>query len=465
VTSRAVGRTLRAAWLEYQDIRDGIVFMHASTTRLGFENALAKLPAGPGGKSTRAAGNMSDMKIKVRTHKQGEKTTFAAFIAQPSESHAVQLQKWINSPAVKGADLVDDPAAPDPIDWLVISGHGSGGSVWGDGSGDHANIEVASSYIDGIGNDRSGRLKCVMLPCCNNVNKGLAGMWLSLFDHAKPLHVLLGYEYTYSGGATGAHVMARFVDKLVKDRKMPIIEAWRAANKKSRQPWAALAAKGGEKLNLDDWVNDRLPALKDVKDLLHFSEDHPGGEVAKLSDERYDLSWVMADGTVLDMTNNGVGHPKNGLFDGKAGKIRIKALKPEHKFVKGKEGYIAVHLYRPTKPFVMTDLLKFDKSLTDPHAATGKPVLTPEKGRTNRPENTNDVDAFRIVFPADGDTLELGFTINSDATKKFKNDGPGGTHGRFLLEFVPTDNWVQEPDFFYWFDTVYPAAGGALLRK
>jgi hypothetical protein len=109
VTSRAVGRTLRAAWLEYQDIRDGIVFMHASTTRLGFENALAKLPAGPGGKSTRAAGNMSDMKIKVRTHKQSEKATFAAFIAQPSDSHAAQLQKWINSPAVSGADLVDDP--------------------------------------------------------------------------------------------------------------------------------------------------------------------------------------------------------------------------------------------------------------------------------------------------------------------------------------------------------------------
>jgi len=112
----------------------------------------------------------------------------------------------------------------------------------------------------------------------------------------------------------------------------------------------------------------------------------------------------------------------------------------------------------------MTDLLKFDKALTDPHAATGKPVLTPEKGRTNRPANTNDVDAFRIVFPADGDMLELDFTINADATKKFKNDGPGGTHGR-LLEFVPTDNWTQEPDLFYWFDTVYPAAGGALLRK
>lgn len=465
MTSRAVGRTLRAAWLEYQDIRDGIVFMHASTTRLGFENALAKLPAGPGGKSTRAAGNMSDMKIKVRTHKQGEKTTFAAFIAQPSESHTAALQAWINSPAVSGADLVADPSAPDPIDWLVISGHGSGGTVWGDGGGAWANIEVAAAYIDGIGKDRSGRLKCLMIPSCNNVSEGMAPMWLSLFDHAKPLHVLLGYQYTYSGGATGARVMARFVDKLVKNRKMPLIEAWQAANEPSRQPWAALAAKGAEKLNLEDWVNDRLPALADVKELIHFGEEHPGGKPAKLVDDRYEVRWIMADGTVIDMFNNGLAHPTKGLFQGKSGKIRIKALKPELKFGKGKVAYILIHLYRPTKPFEIPKLLTFDKALTDPHPDTGTPVLVGEKGRSGRVEDQQHIDAFRIEFPADTDTIELGFTINADATKNFKDDGPGGTHGRFLLEFGPPDGWDISDGFFYIFDGSFDATAGALLRK
>ncbi len=461
---RAVGRTLRAAWLEYQDTRDGIVFIHAATARLGFENAFSRLPAGAGGRNTRAAGNLPDMAIKVHRHTRNE-TAFQAFIAQPSQSHATALQTWINSPAVSGADLVADPAAPDPIDWLVVSGHGSGGSVWGDGSGNHANLEVASSYIDGIGVDRSGRLKCLIIPSCNNVNRSLAGMWLSLFDHAKPVHLLLGYESTYAGGATGARVMARFVDKLAKNRSMPLIEAWRAANKASRQPWAALAAKGGETINLDDWVNDRLPALAYVKDLLHFGEDHPGGEPAKLLDDRYAVSWVMADGTVLDMYNNGVAHPTKGLFDGKPGKIRIKALKPQFAFVKGSEAYLAVHLYRPSKPLDINKLLKFDQALLDPHPDTGKPVVNPEKGRTGRPENEHDVDAFRIAFPADSDTIELGFTVKSDATKSFKNDGPGGTHGRFLLEFAPTGNWTQGADYFYWFGTSYAATAGALLRK
>ncbi len=445
-------------------MRDGIVFIHTSTSRLGFENALALLPKGPGGRSTRQATNLPDMTIKVRTTKQGD-DSFASIIATPAVGHQNALEGWIHSPAINGGELSSDPKASDPIEWLVLSGHGSGGGVWGDNSGDYASVEVANAFIDNAAKPRSGRLKCVLIPSCNNVHDGLGPLWLPMFDHPQPVYLLLGYEATYSGGATGAKVMASFVHHLSKRPKDPIIDAWRAANEKRRQPWAAFAAKGAEKMNLDDWINDKLPKLSEVKELLHFNEANPGGVAAILTDQSYEVRWVMDDGTVLDLTNNGLSNPKNGLFDGKSGKVRIKALQPDLKFKKGDEAYLFVYLYRSTKPLDIDQLLEFDASLRKPHPDTGKAVVNPEKGRSWRPEDKDHVDSFRIVVPADTDTIELEFKIKSNATAKFKADGPGGTHGRFLLDFVAPGGWeIVDGDFSGW-NNSYAATAGALLRK
>jgi len=69
------------------------------------------------------------------------------------------------------------------------------------------------------------------------------------------------------------------------------------------------------------------------------------------------------------------------------------------------------------------------------------------------------------VVPADSDRIELGFTIDKDAAKHFKNDGPGGTHGRFLLDFFPPDEWRMDGQRVVCFSSTLAAAHGALLRK
>lgn len=466
---RTVLRHLRTAWLEYQDTRDGAVFAHASAARLGCENAFMLLPKGTS-RTTRKAGNLIDTKIRVRTFQSG-KRSFDGVIAQPGPSDQATLEAWVTSPAIEGDTLVSDPAATSPIDWLVVSGHGSGGTVWGDGGGDFAEMNLAEAFNTNIGEARSGRLKCVLVPSCNNVHENLAPAWLPMFNHAEPVYLLLGYDHSYTGGAIGAHVMAKLVDAIVKNRKVPLVEAWQAANESMRspQPWAALVAKGAEAMNVEDWIAGTLPVLSNVTELVHFNADHASGMPAKLVDESFEVSWVMADGTVIDMTNNSPSNTAVGLFAGKKGTIRIRAKQASKRFTKGQVAYLFVYLYRPSKAFDITDLLEVDASLLAAHPDTGQPVVDPERGRSFRDEAGN-VDAFRLVFPADGDTLEIGFTVKPSATTKFKADGPGGTHGRFLLDFTHRFEMFDagggremvSADFE---GNSYAATTGALLRK
>lgn len=464
---RTVLRHLRTAWMEYQDTRDGAVFAHATAARLGFDNAFTMLPKGSSW-GTRKAGNLTDSKIRVRTFGKG----FAGVIAQPGPGDEAVFGKWVSSPAIEGDKLVADPKATNPIDWLSVSGHGSGGDVWGNGGGSNARIALAEAFSDNLGEPRSGRLKCVMIPSCNNVYEDLAPMWLPMFNHPQPVHLLLGYDMSYTGGAIGAFVMAKFVEAIVKNRKIPLIEAWQQANEamKSPQPWAALAAKGAEGLNVEDWIAGKLPALSNVTDLLHFNTDHAAGKTAKLVDENYHLNWVMADGTVIAMTNNSPSNATVGLFAGNKGKIRVKAKKASKKLSKGQVVYLLVYLYRPNKKFDMTDLLEPDPALLAPDAGTGQPVITFEKGRSWRDE-ANNVDAWKIVVPKDTETLELDFTVKASSTTTFKDDGPGGTHGRFLLHFMHDfDVWKDEDTgrehlFANADGDYYAAPHGALLRK
>jgi hypothetical protein len=442
---RAVVRHLNTAWLEYQDKRDGIVFTHAASARLGFNNALSTLPPGPGGRRTRLASNLPDLRIRVHEHTQGG-ATFRSILAQPHASHKDALESWICSPGVDSGELVVDPDASEPIDLLVVSGHGSSGMVFGNGSGKYGDLEMTSAFIEGAGKPRSGRLKCIIVPSCNNLEESFAHAWFPAFDHEKPVYLILGYGSTYSGGAIGARVMAKFVDALATDQTKPIIEAWAAANRRSRQPWAALAAKGAESMNVADWVNGNLATLRQVTDLVYFDDRSPGGVTPPLEGQIFQLRWVMENGIELTPENNGARHPNNGLFDGRPGKIVIRAMTPAVDFLKGQEVFLRIHLYRTSKELDIDKLLEFDTTLLFPQFDTGHPIVNPERGTSGRPQNAGDVDGFRIVVPSDGDTLELPFRVKPDATKAFKADGPGPSHGRFLLEFAPNNIWNREAD-------------------
>lgn len=443
---RSVGRHLRCAWLEYQDIRDAIVFVHGATARLGFENALAGLPKGRGGAKTRQAANLPDMRIRVRSHKSG-KAVFRALVAQPTESDTKPLADWVSSPAIDGADFTSDPNSSNPLDLLVVGGHGMGGKVWSEGSDDAGELELSSAFSDHVGQARSGRLKCLMIPSCNNVHEMMAAGWISAFDHLQPLHLILGYHETYAGGATGARVMAKFLRQLSKSPSIPLVSAWRKANEPHKQPWAALAAKGAEGMNLKDWVSDNLPALSHVTDLVYLDADSPSGRPASMGNKDHLARWVMADGTLLDSTNNRVTDTNKGLFSGAKGVIRIQALKTGTHFKVGEFAFLGIFRYRESKELDISDLLEFDASLLTPQASTGKPLLALEQGLLR---GGLGAQALKINIAAAGDTIELPFTVKADTSKHFKADGLGGTHGQFVLDFggpnVSTDEIDQDGD-------------------
>jgi hypothetical protein len=216
-------------------------------------------------------------------------------------------------------------------------------------------------------------------------------------------------------------------------------------------------------MSIADWAAGSLPELSNVDQLIHFSEASPGGVLAKNHDDRVELRWMMENGTVLDFSNNGVRHPKDGLFDGAAGKIRIKTLQPSTRLKRGHKRFLKIYHYRRTKPIDVSNLLQFEPRLFFPALASFRPIVTPMRRTTGRSVHSR-VDGFLMVIPGDTDTLELGFTMNSNATSAFAADGPGGSHGRFLLDFALPGDWVQVNSLVELSNSVFAPEAGALLR-
>ncbi len=474
---RSVPRTLTMAWVEYQDAGDGAAFTNICTSRLRFKNAFSALPRAKASSTAREAANAKDSEFTVHAFSDHGKKPLRGLLAVPSTTDHAVFEQWVSNPAIDGDKLVTEPAAPVQVDLLVLSGHGGGGDVWGDASGSKARVSPPYSFLHNEDRPRSGRLKCLITPACTNLNLGLAPLWLSAFKHPAPLHLVLGYEDRYSGGAFGARALAKFAELIVKNRRMPLIEAWKRANESVRpaQPWAALAALAGEGLNLRDWLRNDLPPLANVDQLIHFNADHPGGQDVELEDKNYQVNWVMGDAsqTVIDMYNNQPGNTGVGLFEGKPGTIRLKAKRAAKHFKQGQELYLHIYKYRRSKPLDINHLLSFDEDLLAPHPSTGVPVVSLEVGRINAQEQPNRkvpvTDALRIIVPFDTDVLELGFTVNPSATDTLLPDGPAGTHGRYLLDFlhrpVLMEQDGQEIVTPLSNGKTFAATGGALLRK
>lgn len=467
---RAVIRHIRFAWLEHQDARDGAVFAHAATSRLGFENALATLPRS-GSATARVVGNLINTKILLKTFGKHRKRPFRGFLAIPGNADEFTLERWSTSPAIDGDKFVTDPSASHPIDLLIVSGHGSSGEIWGDASGQRSQIHLSNAFGRHIDEDRSGQLKCVIVPTCNNLHEAMAASWVSLFHHEKPVYVLLGYEGSYTGGPYGAQVMANFVDELATTPEIPLVEAWMNANESvtEPQPWAALTAKGAEGMSLQSWRDGTLPHLSKTHELLHFSAHHPDGQPAPREPD-YEVRWVMKNGTVIDEENNHSSNVEVGLFDGQEGKIRIRATKPGATLKRGQKVYLLIYLYRGSREVALDELLTFSDHLLSPHPNTGHPVVAPEDGIAVFGDTITD--AFRIIVPSDTDALQLSFKVRPSATNTFKATGPRGTHGRFILDFVYGYEFEQRADGSERFNlrssehrNVYAANTGALLRK
>jgi|GEM_PF-3180215 len=468
---RAIEKHLRFAWLEYEDSRDGAVFTHASTSRLGFENALSDLPRAKGSRTSRSTSNLFYTKIRLKTYGKHRKRPFRGLLAIPGDGDESTLERWVTSPAIEGDKFVSEPNAGAPIDLLVVSGHGSSGDVWGDASGERAQINLPNAFGMYIDEERSGRLKCLIVPTCNNLHEALAGSWLPLFNHEKPVYVVLGYEGSYTGGPYGAQVMANFVRELSATPTLPLIRAWQNANEAvaEKQPWGALAAKGAEKMSLQGWLDDSLPTLTRAHKLLHFNSDHPNGR-PPTADREYEVLWIMEDGTEINERNNHSANAKIGLFDGEKGKIRIRAMKPGRTLKRGQQVYLLIYLYRGSRQMELRDLLSFAPNLREPQQSTGEAVVTIEEEKAVF--NDSLVDAVRITVPSDTDVLQLSFEVSKSATNTFKASGPRGTHGRFLLDFVYEYEFYESVNGDLWINptseahrNVFAANTGALLRS
>lgn len=463
------------AWLEYEETGDGAAFTHYCTSRLRMRNAFASLPRAKGSSLVRAAGNVPDTEFKVCTFQDHGKKPLSGLIGLPAPADNAVFERWVTSPAISGGSLVTDPAAPEQVDLLVLSGHGSGGDIWGKATGAEARASAPHAFMRYESEQRSGRLKCLVSASCNNLHINAAPLWLSAFKHPQPVHVILGYEERYSGGSFGARALAEFGQLLAKSPKLPLVEAWRRANESIRpaQPWAALTAVAGETLNLHDWRRNSLPPLSNEESLLHFNADHPEGTDVELFDKNYEVRWVMdnAAQTVIDMENNYPGNSDVGLFVGRPAKIRIQSKLESKNFKQGQELYLLVHKYRDTIDVDISKIFEFDEMYLNPHPFTGEPIVALEAGRKQRPRGHEAVvtDAIRIVVPSDTDRLELGFTIRATVADENKTDGPAGSYGRFLLELIHRPAIVEtngrHPVLALANGRSYAATAGALLYK
>ena len=196
--SRVVRKKNYFAWLEYQHHGDAVRFSRAFSTMLGWKNIFRNLKRSsddPGSRQTA-------FDIVVPTMKYGSSS---ALVGLPMGEAEDFLGKWILNPGVKDNELTYDDTE-DQATIVAVSGHGSSGQVWGDALGEDSGheIDLAWQLEQNAKAPASGRMKCLIIPSCNNVRDGMASKWEPILRKANPVHFVLGYEDTYSGGRAGA---------------------------------------------------------------------------------------------------------------------------------------------------------------------------------------------------------------------------------------------------------------------
>lgn len=434
---------LQFVWFECQDVRDAVVFCHTMTDRLGAKNLLGHLPVDPTDAKRRLPKNKPAVAIDVvlRNHTSASKIKYQAVIGFPKGSAGDFLGEWFWNPGVEKGEFTTK-TVPEQADLVVVSGHGSAGMVWGDGfaSGTIQTIEVARKMAEKRSSIRSGRMKLLMLPSCYNALFDTFEIWEPLFRRNLPLYWLFGYEKPYAGDEIGANVMNAFSKLLRDDPKKPLIEVWRLANKSQSQPWAAFVLKGAEAASYEDWASGKLPVLDGKGDILHFAEKHTGGVKAVANADPYRLRYVHSSGTVVNSGNRYMLH----LVSGEAGKIRIECEPGTPDLKAGDTIHLYAFLYRPDHAGPKLDkVFLFDPSVTGVDPGLKKPIVeflvndNPWlKAKTPNPDNSSKTGLL-VRIPKDGRSLELPYTVKSDLSKTFTQDGPVDSNGN-----TSYGNWI-----------------------
>lgn len=448
--SAVVVKPLHFAWLEFQDVRDGIVFCHTMADRLGAKNIFGNLPIDPANKQRRKPNNTPavDVDFVVKTHQSGSKTKYQAIIGYPRSNSAAFLEEWILNPGLLNSELVVTDTA-EQADIISVSGHGSAGIVWGNGFANAQNqaLFLGSALSNKVSMARSGRMKMLIIPACYNGTFDAFEIWEKCFTRSEPIYWIFGYEKTYSGGETGAQVMNSFTRYIEANPQKPLLEAWHTANKKYGQHWGAFVIKGAETISYSDWVSGKLPKLGSSADVVHYGEGIPTGVKAVANADPYRLRFLSSDRTVVNSGNNYMLY----LIPGDTGWIRIECEPGTPGLKQGDVIHLYTFLYRPDHGGAKMDkIFEFDASLTAVNAATNKPVVEflvndnpwmKAKGSAN--PDAGIKNGLRVVVPSDTRTLELQFTVKTGLAAHFKKDGPNdyngnASYGSFVLGmFLP----------------------------
>ncbi len=427
--ARAVRRHLNFAWIEIEETQDGCAFHSSfSSSALGWRNLMLQLPRGKGRKRGRRIDN-AHPELEIKWHRYGRAR--GLLIRPKNKSEADFLSEWTFNPGIKKISkhkvaLTSAMDFTDQADMMIVSGHGSSGDVWGNWNGKlPRRVTMFLKNWIGINSSRagsSGRVKYLLIPACYCAPTTAKSIWLPAFEKSTPLHGILGFNNMYKGGAPGARLMRKFAKECKRKPAIPIVEAWRNANKAMGANiswnWGAILLEPAKKDTMKKWVSTGLSVKAQKHKIYYINESNwnAGGVEVQRRKSDIDAFFYMADGTKIDQYTIS-SNPKAGLIMGQKGKLVI--TNNRHAFsswMKGNSILVTFYLFRPRHPDMKLDkLLKFDSSRVKLRVDTNK-----ADGKWNK-----YIDGFEYEFndkERKSGVAEIHYTVLPDAYKTFKVD-------------------------------------------
>jgi hypothetical protein len=492
-----MSRNLYAAWIEYDNPKDGVAFLRSMKT-LGIDNLLNHMKERtlfPGIRDPRVSKRkwfktrLVDMnhpwlpiysiggQIMICPNEKKEgyynneplykyyrdvygEEKFKVLIEEQNEF----LSKWVFSPGINvnstsSLNVGDDNQLS--AKFMGISGHGVNMTISGGGSG--ARIRQQLAWVQQGGSGRPSPYY-IFIATCNNLHEGLANDWLEIFRQDNPVRGILGFETRYPDARTGVGeaIFSSFCNLLqLKDRKTKkpytVIRAWEDANLKATQyTWGAVIHKDAIDDSLGILYQNQLKSLSSDGDIFYFrkvGEPYPHIEKIPVKEmpRRLDVSFVI-NNTVIDSSNNS----RIRLEPGKKISIRVRAelvdlnRSVKDEFISGDRVKLIFNRFRCDKPGM--DLRK----LIVTNDIDGKTiVLLPNQRLKYHCDPSSDTgsidgnsedsyDAILYICQSNCKEFEIPLTIRNDACKSFPFESDELGHGFFWILAI-MDIWGNKP--------------------
>jgi len=475
--NRGVGRALKYAWIEMGSPEDGKALC-SELDALGWENLSLYLPRVTDAGTRYLDYDRPYLPIRRRGNAvfilpNAFRDSDAALLQEPLfrmcrryagtdmlekelKTQTEFLSEWIFSPGLQvrskteAALTLDPDQATHSANLVVVSGHGSGGDVWGGDIEFGLSLTEPLKWQDPIPGHRSLHPDYILIPACMNVTRQLAEDWAPALRREHPVRGIFGYAAGYPGAEAGAAIMRRFVQHLKKNGgEAPLLEAWAAAHEGPfEERWAALIHQGARGDTLKAWRTGTLAPLGrdgEIRWLDH--RRYPDGMLLDQTAVHYYVLFGMGRAekwqAIFDLNNRTSDY---GLFPGEEGELRVRAESPG-RLDPGALFSVRFYFWRPQKDGMdLERLLEFDR---DWIAAQG---IRMELQRDLNPEDgTHHVDGF--TFTVDGPPPEgivrFPYRVRPDAPEYYgtlERPGPNA-FGRFWIEIIPPEPFHRNDNY------------------